>query len=114
MSFRLIRGCAPDLIFEHYRKRTKEEEPFPELASRFNCSLSPGPQAREKGTVQCATATFKRNVEGYGDDYYLVVRCESGWATFLDRQRFAVVAEISHKAEVQLYERIRQRIRLPA
>ena len=114
MSFRLIRGCAPDLIFEHYRRRTKEEGAFPELAGRFNCSLSPGPQAREKGTVQCATATFKRNVEEYGDDYYLVVRCEGGWATFLDRQRFAVVVEISHKAEVQLYERIRQRIRLPA
>jgi subtilisin family serine protease len=113
MSFRLVRGCAPDLIFEHYRKRAKEEGPFPELAGRFNCLLSPGPQAREKGTVQCATATFKRNVEQYGDDYYLVVRCESGWATFLDRQRFAVVVEISHKAEVQLYERIRQRIRLP-
>jgi hypothetical protein len=113
MSFRLIRGSAPDLIFEHYRRRTKEEGAFPELAGRFDCSLSPGPQAREKGTVQCATATFKRNVEEYGDDYFLVVRCEGGWATFVDRQRFAVVVEISHKAEVQLYERIRQRIRLP-
>ena len=112
-SFRLVRGCEPDLIFEHYRKRTSDEGPFPELARRFDCSLSPGPQAREKGTVQCATATFKRNVDEYGDDYYLVVRCEGGWATFVDRQRFAVVVEIAHKAEVQLYERIRQRIRLP-
>jgi len=37
MSFRLIRGCAADLIFEHYRKRTKEEGPFPDLAGRFDC-----------------------------------------------------------------------------
>lgn len=113
MSFRLIRGCEPERIFEHYRKRTKEEGPFPEIAARYNCDLTPGPQAREKGTVQCATATFKRSVEAYGDSYYLVVRCEGGWANFVDRQRFAVVVEISHKAEVRLYEIIQQRIRLP-
>jgi hypothetical protein len=115
MSFRLIRGCAHTLIFEHYRKRTKEEGSFPEIADRFDCSLSPGPQAREKGTVQCATATFKRNIKGYGDEYFLVVRCEGSWATTsINSQRFAVVVEISHKAEIQLYERIQQRIRLLA
>jgi hypothetical protein len=114
MSFRLIRGSDSDLIFDHYRKRTTDEGPFPELSGRFNCSLAPGPQAREKGTIQCATATFKRSLEAYGNDYYLVVRCEAGWATFLDRQRFAVVVEISHEAEVQLYEVIRQRVRVPA
>ena len=112
MSFRLVRGCDPDLIFDHYRRRTAEEGPFPELAARYNCTLSPGPQDRERGTVQCATATFSRAVEAYGDDYYIVVRCESGWASSLTTQRFAVVAEISHTAEVMLYERIRQRVRV--
>jgi subtilisin family serine protease len=112
MSFRLIRGCEPNLIFEHYRKRSKEEGPFPELAAKFDCSLIPGPQAREKGTLQRATATFKRDIKGYGNDYYLVIRCEAGWANPERRQRFAVVVEISHKAEVQLYERIRQRVRV--
>jgi hypothetical protein len=114
MSFRLIRGCDPDLIFEHYRKREKIEGPFPELPPRYNCNLVPGPQAREKGTVQCATVAFKRGVEEYGDSYYLVVRCQSGWATHVDRQQFALVVELLHKAEVQLYERVRQRLRLPA
>ncbi len=114
MSFRLIRGCEPDLVFAHYRKRAKEEGKFPEIENRYDCSLSPGPQAREKGTIQCATATFKRSVEAYGDAYYLVVRCEGGWASFVGHQRFAVVVEISHKAEVQLYEFIEQRIRVPA
>jgi hypothetical protein len=113
MSFRLIRGCEPDLIFDHYRKRGQEDGPFPELASRYDCKLTPGPQAREKGTVQSATVTFKRGVEGYGDSYYLVVRCESGWAVHIDRQQFAVVVELLHKAEVQLYERVRQRVRVP-
>jgi subtilisin family serine protease len=112
MSFRLVRGCNPDLIFEHYRKRAQEEGPFPELATRFNCSLEPGPQSREKGVMQSATAVFKRDVSGYGDDYYLVVRCEGGWAQDVAKQPFAAVVEISHRAEVQLYERIRQRIRV--
>lgn len=114
MSFRLVRGCDPDLIFEHYRRREQAEGPFPELAPRYNCNLVPGPQAREKGTVQCATVTFKRGVEEYGENYYLVVRCESGWATYVDRQQFAIVVELLHKAEVQLYERVRQQIRVQA
>ena len=114
MSFRLIRGCDKDRIFEHYRKRTNDEGPFPEIEGRYDCSLNPGPQAREKGTVQCATVTFKRSVENYGDEYHLVVRCESGWARNVTLQRFALVVEISHKAEIQLYEILRQRIRVSA
>lgn len=114
MSFRLIRGCQPDLIFEHYRKRDQDDGPVPDLPGRYNCSLLPRPQARERDTVQCATTTFKRGLEPYGDTYFLVVRCESGWASFIQEQRFSVVIEIMQKAEVQLYERIRQRIRLPA
>lgn len=111
MSFRLIRGCEPSLIFDHYRKRTQEEGAFPEIENRFNCSLAPRPQVRERGTVQCANIIFKRDVSSYGDDYFLVIRCESGWSSDVGRQRFAVVVEISHEAEVQLYERIRQRVR---
>jgi hypothetical protein len=112
MSFRLIRGCEPQKIFEHYRKRVKDDGPFPELEARYNCKLLPGPDAREKGTVQSATVSFKRSIEDYGDSYYLVVRCDGGWASFVGQQRFAVVVEISHKAEILLYETIRQRIRV--
>lgn len=111
MSFRLVRGCEPDLIFEHYRRRGEAEGPFPELAGRFNCKLEPGPKAREKSSVQRASITFKRGIEAYGDSYYLVVRCESGWANYADRQAFAVVVELLQRADVRLYERLRQRIR---
>ncbi|MGY3610964.1 MULTISPECIES: S8 family peptidase [unclassified Bradyrhizobium] len=48
MSFRLIRGCEPNLIFEHYRRRDQAEGPFPELALRFNCKLEPSPQSGRK------------------------------------------------------------------
>jgi Subtilase family len=117
MSYRLVRERDPKFIFEHYRQRTKAEGRSPELPARFNCGLEPGPSLRDKGTIQTSSFTFQRNVDGYGDRYYLVVRCEGQWATnFVAQQRYAVVVELSHKAEqpVRLYQRIRQRVRLPA
>ncbi|MFL5239431.1 MAG: S8 family peptidase [Rhizomicrobium sp.] len=115
MNFRLVRGCDPALIFEHFRRRTQDEGRQPDLDARYNCALEPGPLYRERGTLQTATVTFSRATESYGDNYYLVVRCEGGWAaTFEDRQRFAVVVELTHQAEVQLYERLRARIRIQA
>lgn len=115
LNFRLIRGCDPDLIFEHFRRRVVSEEGrFPEMENRFNCSLIPSPTVREKSTLQSATATFSRDITRYGDAYYLVVRCASGWAAEAMRQAFAVVVEIAHEAEIQLYERLRQRVRVRA
>lgn len=115
MSFRLVRGCDPALIFEHFRRRTQAEGRFPEIAARFNCGMSPGPQSRERGTLQSASVTFSRGTELYGEYYYLVVRCEGGWASSLQAaQRFAIVVELTHQAEVQLYARLRARVRLPA
>jgi hypothetical protein len=111
MSFRLVRGCAPELIFEHYRKRDATEGKFPDLAGRYNCTLKPGPQLREKATLQSASVSFKQDIGGYGDRYYLVVRCEGGWASSLvQRQRFAVVVQLEHEAQIQLYQRVRVRL----
>jgi hypothetical protein len=55
---------------------------------------------------------FQTQCRVYGDAYYLVVRCESGWADVEVKQRFAAVVEISHSAEVQLYELVRARVRV--
>jgi len=113
MNFRLIRGADPELIFEHFRKRVVAEEgPFPEMANRYNCKLDPNPTAREKSSLQSATISFARDISEYGNDYFLVVRCKGGWAADVGRQAFAVVVEIAHQAEVQLYERLNQRIRI--
>jgi hypothetical protein len=112
MDFRLVRGVAPEEIFEHFRRRSEADGPVPELPDRFQCKLTPGPQDRERSTVQTAKKTFRRNVSGYGDDYYLLVRCAARWEQMEAQQRFAVVVEISHRAAIRLYERIRQRIRV--
>jgi hypothetical protein len=112
MSFRLVRGCSPEAISEHYRKRTADEGPVPEIADKYNCKLLPGPQSRELSTVQRASVTYKRDLQNYGDSYYLVVRCESGWFGTEGTQRFAAVVELSHSAQVRLYDRIRQPVRV--
>jgi hypothetical protein len=114
MGFRLIRGCEPDMIFEHFRKRTVDEGPFPDMATRYNCKLLPSSTIRERSSLQTASVSFSRNIRGYGDNYYLVVRCAGGWAGDEGRQSFAVTVEISHEAELPLYERLRQRIRVRA
>lgn len=113
MSFRVFRGCEPGLIFEHFRKRTKQEGKHPEIEKRYACNLQPGPQEREKATVQRASVTFSQRTEEYGGDYYLVVRCEGGWAaSFETTQKFAVVVELEHQPEIQLYARLRPRVRV--
>lgn len=114
MGFRLIRGCEPDMIFDHFRRRTVDEGPFPDMAARYNCKLLPSSTVREKSSLQTASVSFSRNIRGYGDNYYLVVRCAGGWVGDEGHQAFAVTVEISHEAELPLYERVRQRVRVRA
>lgn len=87
------------------------------MGGRTECPLSgrllePNPTLREKSSLQSATISFSRDVSHYGDTYYLVVRCAGGWATEAVGQAFAVVVEIAHEAEVRLYDRLRQRVRV--
>lgn len=112
MGFRLIRGCGPDLIFDHFRQRAAEDGPFPKVENRFNCDLQPSSTVREKSSLQTARVTFSRDIQNYGDAYYLVVRCAGGWAGDTGQQAFAVTVELSHEAEIQLYERLRQQARI--
>ena len=114
MGVRLIRGCEPDMIFEHFRKRTVDEGPFPDMAAWYNCKLLPSSTIREKSSLQTASVSFSRNIRGFGDNYYLVVRCSGGWAGDEGQQSFAVTVEIAHEAELPLYERLRQRVRVRA
>lgn len=114
MSFRLVRGCTDEFIFSHYRKRPKTEGAVPELPKKYDCDFDLGHTVRGSGTVQTGSAVFQRDVTKYGDTYYVVVRCEAGWAATLEQQsqRFALVVELSHEAEIQLYERVRTRVRV--
>ncbi|QQS15115.1 MAG: S8 family peptidase [Rhodospirillales bacterium] len=111
MSFRLVRGCTREFVFDHFRRRSQSDGRQPELSPRFDCKLLPGPQQRERGTLQCASVSFQRGTENYGDMYYLVVRCERGWAD-VGNQQYAVVVELEHQLETRLYDRLQVRVRV--
>ena len=110
MGFQLIRGASAEEVFEAFRKwEAKEGEPF-KIDATLKCDLKPGALRRERGTLQCATFSMRQDMGRYGDSYYLVVRCESGWSS--DDQNFAVAVEMRAVAEIPLYARIRERVRV--
>ncbi len=114
MSFRLVRGKSLGEVIDHYKKRVKEidGEP-PELESKYNCGFDTGPRIRECGTLQTDTFKMSRNLDPtYGETYHLVVRCERKWAGDFVQQRFSLVVELSHEADIQLYERVRERVQV--
>ncbi|TQV68040.1 S8 family peptidase [Denitrobaculum tricleocarpae] len=113
MNYRLIRGCQIDEVFEHFRSHIGEATGAPDMQSRFNCALKPGPMRRDRNTLQTSSVKFTQDTVQYGTDYYLVVRCVGGWAAEQEvRQNYAIVVELEHEAQVQLYARIQERVRL--
>jgi hypothetical protein len=104
LNYHLLRGMTPEQIFEHFRHRTKDEEPFEKLSSTAKCELNPSRDLRGTSTLQAATMKMERNVEHYGDEYYLAVFAERRWAgEEITHQRFAVAIELQHEAEINLY-----------
>lgn len=110
MSYRLIRGRELRDVIEFFRARKKEEGSPGKLGSH-ECKMYPTPSLRDNGTVQKAVFTAKQKLN-YGSTYYLVVRCESVWATEeLGPQKYAVVATLEHtNEEVDLYTEISNRV----
>jgi hypothetical protein len=115
MGFDLYRGTTAGEVFNACRKWEKAEgDPFRVMDAR-RCKLWPGPRLRGKGTLQCGTFTASRSLQGYGDTYYVAVRCEGGWASEITPdQHFAVAVELAHETEITLYQRVQQRVQLPA
>lgn len=113
MNFRLLRGCPSEEVFAHFRARTADEGEPPDIPNRFKCALQPGPNSRDGYTLQTAAKAFVQDTANYGDEYFLVVRCAGGWAEEQEvAQRFAVVVELEHQPAIQLYARLRQRVRV--
>jgi len=98
MSFRLIRGRSLESVIEHYRQRSVDDGPIPDMDSKYDCKFEPKVTIRDRGTLQKGIFTMARNPDpAYGETYYLAVRCEKKWSTEnSEPQRFAVVVEMSH------------------
>ena len=111
MQFDLIRGSDSDAVFEAYRALGPNENDPPKLENSKKCKLKPGINMRKPGSLQCGTFTMQRNVSGYGDTYYLVVRCIGGWAnSVVENQNYAVSIMLQHEAEIRLHEQLRVRL----
>ncbi len=110
MGFNLIRGSTEEDVFSAFRKWAKKDGQAFKLHPRLKCDMLPKQTIREQSALQLATFEAKRNISKYGDKYYLVVRCEGGWAAEA-RQRFAVAVEMRHQAEIKLYAQLRVRVR---
>lgn len=113
LNYHLIRGMAPDAIFEHFRHRTKDEDAFEKLAASAKCPLDPSRNLRGTSTLQKSAMTMQRNVDHYGDEYYLAVFAERRWAgEEITHQRFAITVELEHEAQINIHNPLR--VRLPA
>ena len=112
LNYHLIRGMKPNDIFEHFRQRTKDEKRFDDLPSTAKCALDPSRDIRGTSTLQAATFKMARNIDHYGDDYYLVVFAERRWAgEEITHQRFAVAVELEHEAQINIHQQLRARVR---
>ena len=101
------------MIFEHFRQRNKEEDRFEDLPAASKCPLDPSRDLRGTSTLQKSTFKMARNVDRYGDDYYLVVMAERRWAgEEITHQRFAVSVELEHEAEINIHQQLRVRLRI--
>jgi hypothetical protein len=113
LNYHLIRGIRFDVIFEHFRYRTKDEGPFEKLPNSAKCQLDPSRDLRGTSTLQKSTMTMLRNVDHYGDDYHLAVFAERRWAgEEITHQRFAVAVELEHEVGINIHQPLRTRLRV--
>lgn len=113
MQFDLIRGMKLEDVFDAYRALDPKEDEPDKIPDRYKCKkLYPGINARSRGTLQRCGFKMKTNISGYGDTYYLVMRCLGRWATgLIERQPFTLSAMLTHEAQVSLYTQLRARLR---
>ena len=112
MQFDVVRGATEQEVVDAFRSLRPDEDDV-RLENTQKCTLLPRVNVRKTGTLQSAKFSMVQNVAHYGDTYYLVVRCIGRWARdVIDAQNFAVAVMMRHAAEIPLYARVQQRIRL--
>lgn len=112
MGYHLVRGKTADDVFDRFRKWDKAEKDANggELVFEGNswrCKMTPVNTLQEAGTLQVGSFVAHKDISGYGNSYYLVVRCEGKWASSLvEEQTFAVAVELWHEANLALYQQV--------
>ncbi|EPB3471903.1 hypothetical protein ACRFYD_002806 [Escherichia coli] len=94
----------------NFFKVKEEGDAISEMPKKYNCDLKPGANSRDFATIQSASVSYDNAIENYGNTYHLVVRCQAGWADFIQQQRYAIVVELTHTENVNIYQTIQQRV----
>lgn len=115
MGWRLLRGTDEKAVFDKFRKWEEADGDPPEFPDRFTCNTFPGPQLREKGTLQCASFSASRDMSRYGGTYYVAVWCRRRWAPEdVEKQRFTLAVQLRHAADIELYQSLTVPVQLKA
>jgi hypothetical protein len=115
LDYDLFWGADQDVLFEHFRTRTKDEDQHPAV-KKFKVELTPGPgqnQAfkwgRGRSTLQVGRHEFQRSTRA--NRWWLVVRIRRRWAPReVERQRFAI-AVVMESSVADLYARVQAQLR---
>jgi subtilisin family serine protease len=124
MTFQMIRGRSLDEVINAYRSVDAGEEPDSAIGSPYKIAFEPKESPRNAGyqrkmsTLQLGEFSFLKDVEKYGDTYWLVVRAERKWAPDeVESQDYAVAVVLAAEND-QLYNavslRLQQRVRVRA
>ncbi len=122
MQFGMYRNTTPQVVFEAIRawnadeRESLEGERLPTLGTQGNIGigLEPGPQFRNRGTLQRGVESVANERWNYdGQPLVLAVLCQRRWARpEITSQRYAVVVSIRHDdPTVDLYATLRLRAR---
>jgi len=109
MSFELIRGKSLNEVYTVCASQAGKEEKEDRFEPKFICKMeNAGKALREYGTLQ--RSFFEFTTSNYGDNYYVVVDCKKNWST--EKQNYALVVTYETDDEIELYNEIKQRIRI--
>lgn len=115
MGWKLLRGATEKEVFDKFRKWEEAEGDSPEFPARNDCNCYPGPQLRQKGTLQCGTFIAKKSMAAYGDKYYVAVWSRRRWASDeIKTQKFAISVQLRHSADIELYQALQVPLKIKA
>lgn len=115
LDFDLYWGVEQDVLYEHYRNRTKDEGSFPKI-DPYKLNMDPGPGmnrefrwCRGRSTLQVGRFEFRRDTRP--NRWWLAVRIRRRWAPKeYEKQRFAL-AVVLEALSGDLYSHVQAQLR---
>ncbi|MCZ7399119.1 MAG: S8 family peptidase [Candidatus Methanoperedens sp.] len=115
MKFHLFKDVDVEQIKQKYAEMDENdfvEENVPTLLQKYEIKLIPGANLVNKGTVQKRMWIIDRTPQINSESLKLVVVCNNKWIEDEEyKQSYAVVVTVEQRERVELYNKIKERIR---